>query len=276
MVTAVAEASSWRFIGTSVIGSSHLRSGQPNQDAIAMGDLPEGRGAFAAISDGHGSRTCFRSGEGARQAVMIVDEILRTRRSLDLLAEHNGMRLVAQEILRLWRSSVMNHLKMNPFTSEEIEGLDRQQRSLLGRNALLAYGATLLATCAMESEVFFLQLGDGDFLTLDGAGVVSGIFGPDERHMGNATTSLCLPNALEEFRFYRWRTGLPRMLLGSTDGYGNSFRSEADFHKALRDYSRMISDYGWQAVADKLPVWLKETSEKGSGDDISVALIFRE
>lgn len=241
-----------------------------------LGELPENMGAFAAISDGHGSRTCFRSAEGARQAVMITDELMRTRRIISQLADHDGMRQVAQEILRHWRSSVMNHLKAHPFTHPETDGLDRQQRALLGRNALLAYGATLLVACAMETEVFFLQLGDGDFLTLDGTGSISGVFGPDAKYMGNATTSLCLPNALEEFRFSRWRTGLPRMLLGSTDGYGNSFRTEADFHKALRDYARLISDHGWEAVSAKLPEWLRETSEKGSGDDISVAIVFRE
>ncbi len=268
-------ANTWQVMGASVPGSRHIRSGQPNQDALILGVLPEGAGTFAAISDGHGSRTCFRSGEGARQAVQITDELMRTNRMISTLKEHQGMQLVAQEILRHWRSSIMNHLKLHPFTYAETEGLDRQQRTLLGRNALVAYGATLLVACAMETEVFFLQLGDGDFLTLDGAGMVSGIFGPDGKHMGNATTSLCLPNALEEFRFYRWRTALPKMLLGSTDGYGNSFRSEADFHKALRDYARLISEHGLDAVSDKLPEWLTETSEKGSGDDISLALIFR-
>lgn len=268
-------ANGWQKIGASVPGSRHTKIGQPNQDALILGELPEGAGTFAAISDGHGSRTCFRSGEGAHQAVLITEELLKTRRMIDLLREHQGMRMVAQEILRHWRSSVMNHLKQHPFTFAETEGLDRQQRSLLGRNALVAYGATLLVACAMDTEVFFLQLGDGDFLTLDGTGTVSGIFGPDGKHMGNATTSLCLPNALDEFRFYRWRTGLPKMLLGSTDGYGNSFRSEADFHKTLRDYARLISDFGSDAVSEKLPEWLKETSEHGSGDDISIALIFR-
>lgn len=240
-----------------------------------LGELPEEIGTFSVVSDGHGSRTCFRSGEGARQAVLITDELLRTQRMVALLKEHHGMRSVAQEILRHWRSSIMNHLKQHPFTADETGPLDQQQRSILGRNALVAYGATLLIACATDTEVFFLQLGDGDFLTLDGTGGVSGIFAPDGKHMGNATTSLCLPNALEEFRFYRWRTGLPKMLMSSTDGYGNSFRSETGFHKALRDYARLINDHGWESVSEKLPEWLKETSEQGSGDDISIALIFR-
>lgn len=265
----------WRAIGASVQGSSHIRSGKPNQDALVTGELPEGAGSFAVISDGHGSRTCFRSAEGARQAVLIADELLRTRRMLDTLREHQGMRQVAQEIILQWRGSIMSHLKKRPFSPEETEGLDKQQRAILGRNAFVAYGATLLAVCALDSEVFFLQLGDGDFLALDGTGSVSGVFGPDPRHMGNATTSLCMPNALEEFRFYRLRSGHPRLILGSTDGYANSFRSEADFHKTLRDYSRLIADHGWEAVAENLPQWLRETSEHGSGDDISVALVFR-
>lgn len=265
----------WRAMGASVKGSSHIRTGQPNQDALRIGEFPEGAGIFAAISDGHGSRTCFRSAEGARQAVYITDELLQTRRIMDMLRGHQGMEAVAQEIIRQWRSSIMNHLKRHPFSHEETGDLDRQQRSVLGRNAFVAYGATLLIACALDTEVFFMQLGDGDFLVLDGTGSVSGVFGPDGKHMGNATTSLCLPNALEEFRYYRWKAELPQLLLGSTDGYANSFRSEADFHKALRDYSRLISDHGWEAVSAKLPQWLNETSERGSGDDISLALIFR-
>lgn len=269
------EFNTWRVMGASVKGSSHVRSGHPNQDALIVGQLLEAAGSFAVISDGHGSRTCFRSAEGARQAVLITEELLKTRRIMDLLKEHQGMQALAQEIIRQWRNSIMSHLKKYPFSPEETDDLDRQQQAVLGRNAFVAYGATLLIACAMETEVFFLQLGDGDFLALDGTGTVSGIFGADMKHMGNTTTSLCLPNALEEFRFYRWRTALPHILLGSTDGYANSFRSEADFHKALRDYSRLIAEHGWEAVSAKLPQWLNETSERGSGDDISLALIFR-
>ncbi len=262
-------------MGASIPGSRHARSGKPNQDAIALGELPKMGGTFAAISDGHGSRTCFRSGKGAHLAVSIAEKVLHTDRIADYLKERHGMRLIAEEILHLWRSSVMEHLKQHPFIPDETEELDRQQRTLLGRNALVAYGATLLVAYVLESDVYFLQLGDGDFLTLDSAGAVNGVFKPDGKHMGNATTSLCMPNALDEFRFCHLHSGPLKMLLGSTDGYGNSFRSEADFHKTLRDFSRLISVHGFDAVHGKLPEWLKETSEQGSGDDISVALIFR-
>lgn len=263
-------------MGASVVGSRHLRSGLPNQDALATGELPDGQGSFAVLSDGHGSRTCFRSDIGSAQAVRITFELLRTVRMIQVLKSHQGMQQVARDILQHWRSSIMNHLKLNPFTPQELEGLDRQQRSILGRNAFVAYGATLLVICAMDKDVYFLQLGDGDFLALEESGKVSGVFGPDPRHMGNATTSLCLPNALEEFRYHHWRSTVPHLVMGSTDGYGNSFRAEADFHKALRDYDRLILDHGWEAVSEKLPEWLNETSEKGSGDDISLALLFRD
>lgn len=262
-------------MGASIPGSRHTRSGKPNQDAIVLGELPEMGGTFVAISDGHGSRTCFRSGKGAHLAVSITEKLLLTSRIADLLKERHGMRLIAQEILHHWRSGVMEHLRQHPFIPDETEELDRQQRTLLGRNALVAYGATLLIAYVLETEVYFLQLGDGDFLTLDSAGTVNGIFKPDRKHMGNATTSLCMPNALDEFRFCHLHSGPLKMVLGSTDGYGNSFRSEADFHKTLGDYSRLISVHGFDAVYSKLPEWLKETSEQGSGDDISVALIFR-
>lgn len=265
----------WVYLGASVRGSRHYKTGQPNQDALISGSLPGDAGAFAAISDGHGSSTCFRSEIGATTAVTVVDELIRTRRLMTMIYEFDGMQRVADEILQHWRRNILSHLKQYPFTLDETAALDRQQRMIIGRNALVAYGATLLMVCAMDREAFFFQLGDGDFLTLDGTGAVCGVFPPDDRLMGNATTSLCMPNALQEFRYSHWRNPMPKMLMGSSDGYGNSFRSQADFHKALRDYDRLIIDHGWEKVSQKLPEWLSETSAHGSGDDISVAILFR-
>ena len=128
---------------------------------------------------------------------------------------------------------------------------------------------------ALPREVILLQLGDGDFLCLEEDGAVRAALEPDQRHLGNATTSLCLPDALEAFRYRRWQGDLPRMVLGSTDGYGNSFRSETGFKKALQDYALLLETHGWQSVSDRLPQWLTETSQQGSGDDISLALLFR-
>jgi len=273
-VISVDTMTTWNVLGCSVRGSSHERTGKVNEDAYSVGAIGDA-GAYAVLSDGHGSRACFRSAEGASWAVKCTEDVLKARWAQELLLSQEGQVKVAQEILSQWRTQVVRHLKLNPFTRPELDGLDGDQRMQLGRNALLAYGATLLMCCVLDREAVFIQLGDGDFLAMDSTGSVSGIFQQDHRHLGNATTSLCLPNALSEFQYYRWKGPLPRVFLGSTDGYGNSFRSESDFHRTVRDYARMIDENGRSAVEKQMAGWLYETSRYGSGDDITVALIYR-
>lgn len=265
----------WQTFGATVTGSRHLRDGLPNQDALCQGELWGREGVFAAVSDGHGSKTCFRSDYGAQRAVGLVRDLLSSPGALRSLASEGGMAEMAARLVAQWREEMLRHLKQNPFTAAEVEGLDRQQRTVLGRNALVAYGATLLTAVAANDVFILMQLGDGDFLLLTENGAVSAAFDPDARHLGNATTSLCLPDAPSLFRCRLWRTDLPHMVLASTDGYGNSFRTEADFHKTLKDYAALIGAHGWRSVSEKLPEWLSDTSQRGSGDDISVALLFR-
>ncbi|MGH8897163.1 MAG: protein phosphatase 2C domain-containing protein, partial [Egibacteraceae bacterium] len=64
----------WCPIGGSVIGSSHTRTGQPNEDAWHAS--APGVAAAIAVADGHGSRRCPRAGRGARLAAQIVVEEL--------------------------------------------------------------------------------------------------------------------------------------------------------------------------------------------------------
>ena len=70
----------------------------------------------------------------------------------------------------------------------------------------------------------------------------------------------------------------PAMLMLATDGYANSFATEAGFLDAGRDFFNIVNEQERQGVhtlRDELPNWLTQTSEKGSGDDISVGLLYR-
>lgn len=270
----VSKKYSWNVIGASVRGSSHERNNIPNEDALAFGSLPHD-GAYAILSDGHGSKLCFRSKAGATLAVQNVEKILEEPDVTKLLKNKIDQRKFAKRIVEQWNNAVLQHLKTHPFSRQEVYGLDGHQKSVLRRNALLAYGATLILVVTVGQEVFMAQLGDGDVLIIEGTGAISRVFKPDQRHMGNATTSLCLPNAVDEFRIKAWHGHPPLAIMASTDGYANSFRSEADFHKVLRDYTRMIDENGGEVVEKKMSQWLGETSHHGSGDDITVAILMR-
>jgi hypothetical protein len=68
----------------------------------------------------------------------------------------------------------------------------------------------------------------------------------------------------------------PAMILLSTDGYLNSFSSEAGFFQAGTDILQMLaSEDGFDAVNDNLKGWLEEATQMGSGDDCTVAIIYR-
>jgi hypothetical protein len=63
------------------------------------------------------------------------------------------------------------------------------------------------------------------------------------------------------------------LVILSTDGYANSFEKEGDFLKAGTDYLHLIRTKGIEHVNERLEQWLLETSQKGSGDDITVGIV---
>jgi hypothetical protein len=67
----------------------------------------------------------------------------------------------------------------------------------------------------------------------------------------------------------------PALILLATDGYANSFRTDQDFLKVGSDMLEMIRRDGWQYVKNRLNGWLAEASQLGSGDDITVGLMYQ-
>jgi hypothetical protein len=66
---------------------------------------------------------------------------------------------------------------------------------------------------------------------------------------------------------------LPSLVLLSTDGYANSFRSDEDFLKIGQDYLEIIRQQGISSLAEELPAILTEATQQGSGDDITLAIL---
>jgi hypothetical protein len=85
---------------------------------------------------------------------------------------------------------------------------------------------------------------------------------------------LCQPEAWKEFRS-AWVTNeaIPSLVLLSTDGYANSFRSDEDFLKIGQDYLEIIRQQGIASLAEELPAILTEATQQGSGDDITLAIM---
>src|ERR1700693_1574527 len=183
----------WRVFGRSVRGASHRRRRIPNQDALGWASTPAGQQVLA-VADGHGSSACFRSETGAELAVQCaLDLIGGLAGNLDFSQQYldDVENEFKDRLIDRWRHAVSGHLAENPFSAEELVLVSKRA----GRTEFTAYGSTLLAALAGESQLFLLQIGDGDILMVSSGGRVSRPWPRDSRLLGVETTSLCTEDA---------------------------------------------------------------------------------
>ena len=271
------DSPNWQTLRASVRGAAHHRAGLPNQDAIRVVRANGGWPLIVALADGHGSAKSFRSQYGARTAVAVAIKVCGSRFEPDHLSRIKrwAEEQLPLELVRCWRERVDRSLARWPFAPAELESLDPASRRQIEANPYLAYGATLLAVAVAPTFILYLQLGDGDILTVSTSGEVERPLPKDERLIANETTSLCSAKAWNEVRvkFQALAGTPPALILAATDGYANSFRDEASFQQVARDLWEMIREEGLEAVKSNLEGWLNEASRQGSGDDITVGIL---
>ncbi len=280
----------WHIIGESVRGVSHDRKGLPNQDAIQYivkkgNELP----LVIAVSDGHGNPKSFRSELGAQLATNIAGEVLIrflsepcNQKNADQTAI-NIKNILIPDIINTWKKTALDHYEQNPILETEREALTIKNGNSLDANnnlsnPILFYGTTLLAAGVSDSLIILLQLGDGDILTVDAFGKVIQPMPRDENLFADETTSLCLPDAEQYMRYVilKPKTNQIKLLLISTDGYSKSFIEDSDFLEAGPDFLEILENEGVSIVRDNLKKWLNETSRLGSGDDVTLGIVYHE
>lgn len=258
-------------IASSVQGHSHVIKGMPNQDAYRVVHK-EGL-TLAIIADGHGSKTCFRSREGAEFAVAEAEGLMLE--SLDQHSKeilHDPQKLF-KLLLKRWAMRILKHLKSYPFSREEISALTPQQRKTIGKNALVAYGSTLNMVLAYNGKLYLWKVGDGAMLIREENGApVKELM--DRKWIGVETLSLSTCNPAKDVEFMI-HASLPKDFLMCSDGYKNAFRTDAGFYQALIDFSQIYETQEAGYIETHVEEWLKDTSRMGSGDDITIVLILR-
>jgi hypothetical protein len=267
----------WGVLGASQVGASHIRHGIPNQDCIGPTENPDGS-IILVVSDGHGSPRSFRSDIGSRLAVQAAIEVCKdfieqVRDTPIAFARNQAEQQIPRRILKKWEDGVRIHHELNGFSPEE--------QLLVGTpdRYPIAYGATLLVAFATQRYLVAFQLGDGDILAVsDETGEVSFVIEKDPSLIANETTSLCQKEAWKyfRFRFHLFESRPPALILISSDGYSNSFATTSGFRKTGIDFLDILTKQGPEWLASKLPQWLEEASCEGSGDDISVGIIYRK
>ena len=281
-------AAQWQVVGRSVRGASHERAGQPNQDAIHwLAEPSTGLPLILAVADGHGSHRYFRSETGARLAVetgaQVIYDFLVSQAGVDNLSviKRTAEEWLPKMLVRRWLEAVGEHTSAHPLSEDELKSLTMTRGAEDGEaaqsNMALAYGATVLIVGVTESFILYMQLGDGEMLTVSDQGEVSKPLPADERLFANETTSLCAPDAWRDFRvcFQTLSHTSPAAILLATDGYPNSFRDETGFLQVGSDILEIIRTDGLDKVKDSMETWLMDSTRAGSGDDVTLGIICR-
>lgn len=262
--------SSWSVIGECIQGASHKRQHIPCQDALQY--TYEGTGVICALADGHGSPKCKYSGDGAKIGVAVALEMMQTMtrhhsQELYRAIKHEKDVSLPKKLEQTWKEEVKTFHKLQ--NREELED---------DKALYLLYGTTLLIVYITDEFIFSLQIGDGDILMVFENGRTSWLIEPEIQY-GTETYSLCQKGSWKYFKnkliLVAEQIQLPILFLAGTDGYANSFINAAEFLKIGKDYLELIKNQPIEVIESGLKEWLQESSACGSGDDISLALIYR-
>mgnify|MGYP006277009985 CR=1 FL=1 len=280
----------WLVTGASVRGANHKRNNLPNQDAIKWRE--ENDNLVLAISDGHGSLKHFRSDVGSRLAVEAAIEVILQEVDVDNLTTGMLSQIkdrvkdkLPQRIINCWADKVKKHYQDNLFSLDRIAQTKLEKikekkgistRKKIENNYIKAYGATLLVVLITKRFSLYFKLGDGDVVIFSKSGKQR-LFTNQEK-LGPATDSLCMSSAKTKAKIsvIPFSEQVPLCILLSTDGYINSFRDDSDYLKVVDDIVELIAQQGLEYITNNLEQWLKQTSEQGSGDDITLGLIYNE
>jgi hypothetical protein len=219
-----------------------------------------------------------------KRAAQLVGEFLDESRGVAVdhaELESRAREYLPREFVRRWREAAEADLKARPFTEAELASVEKKDGPralrLVASNPLLAYGATSLTVAVADSFALYLQLGDGEILSVSEAGEVARALPEDKRLFANETTSLCTADAENNFRvrLQQFSGHPPALILLSTDGYVNSFSDSAGFLKVGSDLLEMLRADGFDSINASLKGWLEEATRSGSGDDCTLGLVCR-
>lgn len=271
-----------RYICDGIVkGATHVRNQMPCQDNKKIVEISD-KIAIVAVADGHGSAKCPRSDRGSMIAVNSFYKVMKSyleaygeeqegaSNLLTFLNREGDMRF-AQDVCEEWQARVKQS-----FYKNKVDGMTDADGNIKWSSVFSLYGTTLLGMLITDGFVFSFQIGDGD-ISIVTKDEVEPLVEP-EKFLGTETHSLAKPDAWRKAVSSVHRREMEReesyMYILSTDGFANSYTSDAEYQKTCRDYLQMIQEYGAVTVQLNLKNWLTETSELGCGDDITVVMIY--
>ncbi len=287
-----------------VRGHLHVMRDIPCEDYSCSFSDKDGRYYIAAVADGHGSDSCFRSSKGSKIACNVALETLKGFAESILTspeAEENfyrsslsnatstevTLRRLTDIISAKWYDEVMADYKNNPPTEAELG--DYAEMYADGKNSVHIYGTTLIAALMLPSYLILLQQGDGRCDVFYDDGTVNQPIPWDNRCQDTATTSLCDDDVARSFRSVAINLKKENVIAcylgcdGVEDAYRDTYEDLGDTHCEMggvhtfyKYLTCKISD-SQTAFENDLKNFLTDFSKdgkfsrSGSGDDVSVA-----
>lgn len=273
-----------RYIyGESVKGATHERNNSPLQDSKKIVELSENI-AIVSVADGHGSKKCPLSEFGSQMAVNVFCDVMKryiesyntSKKELAAFVSYlnrEGELSIAKEICKEWQSRVRRSFDKR---KDDYKELIDDNGNIDWKGVYSLYGTTLLGMLITDTFVFTFQIGDGDINIVTPDSVTPMV--EPEKFLGTETHSLskidAWQKAVTSVNKKEAKDGIPYLYMLSTDGFANSYVSDAEFKRTCREYFDMIRQHGFDAVKSNLKGWLKETSELGCGDDVTLMLAY--
>lgn len=278
------------YFCNSVIGQSHIKKGTPKEDFGAIKKFDDC--LIFVLGDGHGDPTCFRSQIGSEMICDIAVENLSSfcgtvkenGREKELFIERTAQNMVRQlvsVIFGTWKKKVVDHLRENPYTEEELAFMDSKRqtgsRTILaydeGRGLEHIYGTTFIAGALTDQFLLLLQQGDGKCSVMYSNGEYDEPVPWDDRCFSNVCTSVCDSDSIESCRYSVINLNEKPVIacVLSSDGVEDSFAEDMDL---VHSYYDEILLYGAENGKDSLEAYLEETlpvmTKNGSNDDITI------
>ncbi|MEO5341320.1 MAG: protein phosphatase 2C domain-containing protein [Magnetococcus sp. MYC-9] len=258
------------LLGARRQGAAHLRRGISCQDAYGCSHREiHGQPTLAlAVADGHGGSPYDRSDVGAELAVregirLLLEFAVEFGEQRQLM---NNLRIDYARILRKsWREAVLHH---------EQSLADTDSPPAEGHAVIRRYGTTLLTLLLQPEMVFAGQVGDGKILRIQEDGTPLEPLAADPLLLGMETHSLCSEACDKLWQTAVWARQARETLLLTTDGLSDSFTNNDEFHRFAGSLCALLAGQGTPYVAEQLPHWLDRYSREGSGDDMTLLVLF--
>ena len=273
----------------SIQGYSHVLVNKECQDCSES--WSENSFSGVIVCDGHGGEKYIRSSKGSNFACEIgkqtITEFMNTFCQRNIRSKSNIEKQLSQlegTIIFRWREKVNEDLTSFPLQDDErFIALSEGDKKTLEKNPVKAYGTTFIAAVLTNEYYFILKLGDGNVNVLyANNSIESPAELRDDQLEFNMTTSLCGSEPDKDFKHvfnYIDNKNTVKGIILTTDGIVNCFHSIESYNSLIYNifeaYSETKNEKEKIQARTELEEGLHQFSEKGSGDDLSVAIIVK-